>query len=39
MAFQTLNPYTEEVVATFDELTDAQIDAVIDEADRAFHEW
>lgn len=39
MAIQTLNPYTEEVVATFDTLSDEQVDAVIDQADAAFHEW
>ena len=36
MGYQTTNPYTNEVLATFDTATPAQIDAAIAAADAAF---
>lgn len=39
MGYQTTNPYTGEVLATFDTATPAQIDAAIAAADAAFRSW
>ncbi|WP_026878694.1 NAD-dependent succinate-semialdehyde dehydrogenase [Ignatzschineria larvae DSM 13226] len=39
MAFVTTNPYTNEVLKTFDNATEAEILAAIDKADKAFHSW
>ena len=39
MAFATVNPYTNELVATFESATEAEIHAVIEKADKAFQSW
>jgi succinate-semialdehyde dehydrogenase/glutarate-semialdehyde dehydrogenase len=39
MAYATTNPYTAEVVRTFTDATDAQVDAALTAADAAFQEW
>lgn len=39
MAFETINPYTEERVATFDELSPDQVDDVITAAHAGFLSW
>lgn len=39
MAFVTTNPYTNEVLKTFDNATEAEILAAIDKADKAFQSW
>lgn len=39
MPIQTLNPYTNKVEKTFEELTPQQIDAVIGKADKAYQSW
>ncbi|MDY5786238.1 NAD-dependent succinate-semialdehyde dehydrogenase [Corynebacterium sp.] len=39
MAYKTTNPYTGEVLKTFDTATEAEIDAAIASADAAFQEW
>jgi succinate-semialdehyde dehydrogenase/glutarate-semialdehyde dehydrogenase len=39
MTMQSLNPATEEVLATFEEFTPAQVDAVLTQARTAFASW
>lgn len=39
MSYQTVNPYTGETVATFPDATDAEVSAILDRADAAFHAW
>jgi succinate-semialdehyde dehydrogenase/glutarate-semialdehyde dehydrogenase len=39
MAIQTVNPYNNKVVKTFDELTDGQLDQKIAIAHKAFQSW
>ena len=40
MAYQTINPYTEELVKTFREHTDAELGAIIAKADETFeNDW
>ncbi|NYJ68181.1 succinate-semialdehyde dehydrogenase/glutarate-semialdehyde dehydrogenase [Pseudoclavibacter chungangensis] len=39
MPYATTNPYTGEVVRTFDDATPEQIDAAIERADATFQEW
>ena len=39
MAFQSINPTTEELIATYDEFTPAQIEAALDGANVAFLQW
>ena len=40
MAYQTINPYTEKLVNTFNEHTDAQLDAIIAKAEETFkNDW
>ncbi|RKF20611.1 NAD-dependent succinate-semialdehyde dehydrogenase [Altericroceibacterium spongiae] len=39
MAYQTINPYTGETVATFPDASDTEVRAAIDAADKAFHSW
>jgi succinate-semialdehyde dehydrogenase/glutarate-semialdehyde dehydrogenase len=39
VAYQTVNPYTNEVVATFPDATREEVDAAIDGAHRAFLAW
>lgn len=39
MGYQTTNPYTGEVVKTFETATEAEIDAAIAKADSAFATW
>ena len=39
MAFQTINPTTNAVIKSFDELTDAAVDLKLTQASTAFDEW
>ena len=39
MAFQTINPATNKVVKTFDEMTDASVDEAVEQAANTFDEW
>jgi succinate-semialdehyde dehydrogenase/glutarate-semialdehyde dehydrogenase len=40
MAYQTINPYTEELVKTFNEHTDAQLEAIIAKAEETYeNDW
>jgi len=40
MAYQTINPYTEELVKTFTEHTDAQLEAIIAKAEETYeNDW
>jgi acyl-CoA reductase-like NAD-dependent aldehyde dehydrogenase len=39
MAIQSINPATEEVLATFEEFTPSQIEAALAQATTAFQEW
>jgi len=39
MAMRSINPATEEVLATFEELTPPQIDATLEQAQQAFRQW
>src|SRR5216110_22413 len=36
---ESINPGTEEVIATFDQFTPAQVEQALVEADAAFHQW
>lgn len=39
MAYRTVNPYNNEVVADFDELTDAEVMNRLTQAEKAFESW
>ena len=39
MGYATTNPYTNEVVKTFPDATDADVDAALDKAHAAFLSW
>jgi acyl-CoA reductase-like NAD-dependent aldehyde dehydrogenase len=39
MAIESINPATEEILATFDELSPGQVDEVIDAAHKAWGSW
>lgn len=39
MAYQTVNPYDNQVVATFDDLTDEQLTKLIARAQKTFESW
>ncbi|ACB94425.1 NAD-dependent succinate-semialdehyde dehydrogenase [Beijerinckia indica] len=39
MAYQTVNPYTNEVVATFPDLTDAELTRLTDQAEKTYETW
>ncbi len=39
MAIQTINPTTNKVVMSFNEMTDQEVDAAITKAELAFHIW
>ena len=39
MAMQSINPATEEVLASFEEHTEQQIDEVLDRSTKAFRQW
>jgi acyl-CoA reductase-like NAD-dependent aldehyde dehydrogenase len=39
MAIQSINPATEEVMTTFEETTDAEVDGALAQAQRAFEHW
>jgi succinate-semialdehyde dehydrogenase/glutarate-semialdehyde dehydrogenase len=39
MSMKAVNPATEEVIATYDELTEDQVNVEIDRSYDAFHEW
>jgi succinate-semialdehyde dehydrogenase/glutarate-semialdehyde dehydrogenase len=39
MAFQTINPTTNKVVKSFDEMTDTAVDTAISQAAIAFNGW
>src|SRR5213592_650206 len=38
-AIESINPATEEVIATFEQFTPAQVEQALVEADAAFHQW
>lgn len=38
MAYQSIDPYTETLVKTFDEHTDAQMDAILDAAHATYRD-
>ncbi|WP_347980064.1 aldehyde dehydrogenase family protein [Limosilactobacillus allomucosae] len=39
MTYKTTNPYTGEVLKTFDDLTDAQLEAKLQKAQSAYEKW
>src|SRR5687767_9227213 len=39
MTIQSINPSTEELIATFDEFTEQQLDQALDRAALAFERW
>ena len=39
MAYQTVNPYDNQVVATFDDLTDEQAMQLLAQAQKTFESW
>lgn len=39
MAFQTINPTTNKLIKSFDEMTDATLDKAVAQATTAFDEW
>ena len=39
MTIQSINPYNAEVLTSFEEMTPAQVDAAIGQADTAFNAW
>ena len=39
MPIQTINPATNMVVKSFDEMTDKVVDAAVSQAENAFHAW
>ena len=39
MAYQTVNPYDNHVVATFDDLTDEQVMNLLGQAQKTFESW
>jgi succinate-semialdehyde dehydrogenase / glutarate-semialdehyde dehydrogenase len=39
MAYQTVNPYDNRVVATFDDLTDQQVTQLLAQAQNTFESW
>ncbi|MDI1305986.1 MAG: aldehyde dehydrogenase family protein, partial [bacterium] len=39
MSIQTVNPYTNKVVKSFDEMTDKTVDTLIEKSTKAFKEW
>src|SRR5882762_4511462 len=38
-SIESINPTTEEVIATFEQFTPAQVEQALVEADAAFHQW
>src|SRR6266571_6030434 len=38
-AIESINPATEEVIATFEQFTPAQVEQALAEADAAFRDW
>jgi succinate-semialdehyde dehydrogenase/glutarate-semialdehyde dehydrogenase len=39
MAYQTVNPYDNQIVATFDDLTDEQVMGLLAQAQKTFESW
>lgn len=39
MAYKTVNPFTNETVATFPDLTDAELACKLDRAQETYREW
>ena len=39
MAYQTVNPYDNQIVATFDDLTDEQVMDILAQAQKTFESW
>ena len=39
MSIQTTNPYTNEVIKTFDEISDFVLDNLVNQSDKAFNSW
>ena len=39
MSIQTVNPATNKVVKSFEEMTDKEVHAAVDQAEKTFHRW
>ena len=39
MAYQTVNPYDNQIVATFDDFTDEQVMELLGQAQKTFESW
>jgi len=39
MSIQTVNPYTNKVVKSFEEMTDSTVDALVERADKTYSSW
>ena len=39
MAYQTVNPYDNQIVATFDDLIDEQVTGLLAQAQKTFESW
>lgn len=39
MSIQTVNPATNKVVKSFEEMTDKEVQAAVDQAEKTFHSW
>ena len=39
MSIQTVNPYTNKVVKSFEEMTDKTVDSLIEKSEKTFKEW
>ena len=39
MSIQTVNPYTNKVVKSFEEMTDKAVDTLIEKSEKTFNEW
>ena len=39
MPYATVNPYTNELVKSFPDATDEEVDAVLDRAQEAYRSW
>ena len=39
MAYQSINPFDGQLLETFDELTDVELEAALHAADQCFHAW
>ncbi|KXV79990.1 succinate-semialdehyde dehydrogenase, partial [Acetobacter malorum] len=39
MAYKTVNPYTNETIATFPDLKDAELDSLLSQAEKTYKSW